>query len=73
MIYFILLETTYDKIVNILLNNWITAVIVLISVIVIAIPQLRDGVKMLFGIFYKKRDSDKSSMRTRQYHLMSNC
>ena len=59
MIFFILLETTYDKIVNVLLNNWITAVIVLISVIVIAIPQLRDGVKMLFGIFNKKRDSDK--------------
>lgn len=59
ILLFIIIETTYDKIVNILLNNWIIAIIVLISVIVIAIPQLRDGVKMFFGFFYKKRESNK--------------
>ena len=44
------METTYDKLINLLLDNWVIAVLVLISVILIAIPQIRDGIKMLFSI-----------------------
>ena len=50
------METTYDKLINFLLNNWVIAVLVLISVILIAIPQVRDGIKMLFSLFKHKKE-----------------
>lgn len=41
------METKYDYIVNLLLNNWIIAIVVIIAVLIIKLPQLRDGLKML--------------------------
>ena len=41
------METKYDIIVNFFLNNWYFAVIVFICVVLIAIPQVRDGIKVL--------------------------
>ena len=42
------METKYDIIINFLLNYWFIAVIVVIAVIIMALPQIRDGLKMLF-------------------------
>lgn len=42
------METKYDIIINFLLNHWFIAVIVVIAVIIMALPQIRDGLKMLF-------------------------
>lgn len=50
------METTYDKLINLLLDNWVIAVLVLISVILIAIPQVRDGINMLFSLFKRKKE-----------------
>lgn len=50
------METTYDKLINLLLDNWVIAFLVLISVILIAIPQVRDGIKMLFSLFKRKKE-----------------
>jgi hypothetical protein len=50
------METTYDKLINLLLDNWVIAVLVLISVILIAIPQVRDGIKMLCSLFKRKKE-----------------
>lgn len=50
------METKYDYIVNILLNNWVVAIIVLIVVVLIAIPQIRDGLKTLLSLFYGKKE-----------------
>ena len=41
------METTYDKIVNFLLDYWIFAVIIM------ALPQLRDGLIMVLSFFKK--------------------
>lgn len=48
------METKYDYIVNLLLNNWIIAIVVIISVLIIKLPQLRDGLKMLWPFSRKK-------------------
>lgn len=50
------METKYDYIVNILLNNWVVAIIVLIVVVLIAIPQIRDGLKTLLSLFNGKKE-----------------
>lgn len=50
------METKYDKLINLLLDNWVIAAFVLISVILIAIPQVRDGIKMLFSLFKRKKE-----------------
>lgn len=50
------MATTYDKLTNLLLDNWVIAVLVLISVILIAIPQVRDGIKMLCSLFVRKKE-----------------
>ena len=42
------METKYDIIINFLLNHWLIAVIVVIAVIIMALPQIRDGLMMLF-------------------------
>lgn len=54
VIAFILLENTYDEIVDKLLSYWYIAIFVLIVVVVSAIPSLRDGVKILVTLFKKK-------------------
>lgn len=43
------METKYDIIVNFFLNNWYFAVIVFVCVVLITIPQVRDGIKVLCG------------------------
>lgn len=48
------METKYDYIVNLLLNNWIIAIVVIIAVLIIKLPQLRDGLKMLWSFSRKK-------------------
>ena len=42
------METKYDLIVGFFLNNWVLSVVVLICVVLMAIPQVRDGFKMVF-------------------------
>lgn len=44
------METKYDSLVNLLLNNWFVALIVLVAVVLIAIPKIRDGIKTLFFV-----------------------
>lgn len=39
--------TKHDTIINYLLDNWIIAILVILAGIVMAIPQLRDGVKLI--------------------------
>jgi len=41
------METKYDLIVGFFLNNWVLSVVVLICVVLMAIPQVRDGFKMV--------------------------
>jgi hypothetical protein len=50
------METKYDYIVNLLLNNWIVAIIVIITVVLIAIPQVRDGIKTICSLFKRKKE-----------------
>ena len=48
------METKYDYIVNSLLNNWIIAIIVIIAILIMALPQLRDGLKMFWPFSREK-------------------
>lgn len=48
------METKYEYIVNLLLNNWIIAIVVIIAILIMALPQLRDGLKMLWPFSRKK-------------------
>lgn len=48
------METKYDYIVNLLLNNWIIAIFVIIAILIMALPQLRDGLKILWPFSRKK-------------------
>lgn len=50
------METKYDYIVNQLLDNWIIALIVVAAVVLMAIPQVRDGIKTLFSLFKGKKE-----------------
>lgn len=50
------METKYDYIVNFLLDNWFVAIMVVIAGIIMALPQLRDGVKMLWSFSNKKKE-----------------
>ena len=50
------MKTKYDYLVDILLNNWTIAIVVLIAVVLMAIPQVRDGIKMLLSLFKGKKD-----------------
>lgn len=43
-------ETKYDIIVDFFLDNWFFAVLILLSVLIMAIPQLKDGVISLYKI-----------------------
>jgi len=49
------MNTKYDYLVNLLLDNWIIAIIVLVAVVLIAIPQVRDGIKTLLSLFKGKK------------------
>ena len=49
-----MMETKYDYIVNLLLNNWIIAIFVIIAILIMALPQLRDGLKILWPFSRKK-------------------
>lgn len=44
------METKYDIIVDFFLDNWFFAVLILLSVLIMAIPQLKDGVISLYKI-----------------------
>ena len=48
------METKYDYIVNLLFNNWIIAIVVILAILIMALPQLRDGLKMLWPFSRKK-------------------
>ena len=56
------METKYDIIVGFFLNNWFISVVILACVVLIAIPQLRDGIKMLYdmvrNVFKRLRNND---------------
>ena len=48
------METKYDYIVNLLFNNWIIAIVVILAILIMALPQLRDGLKMLWPFSREK-------------------
>ena len=48
--------TTYDKIVQWALNNPIISIIVIICTILIAIPQVRDGIVLIIRLFWPKNN-----------------
>ena len=50
------METKYDILVHYFLNYWLVAVVVLIAVVLIALPQIRDGLKMVFPISKRKKE-----------------
>lgn len=50
------METKYDYIVKMLLDNWIIAIIVIVAIILMAIPQVRDGLKTLISFFKRKKE-----------------
>ena len=56
---YVLLNNKYDLMVEFLLNYWFIAAIALICVIVIAIPQIRDGIKAVFDLFKRKEKEFK--------------
>ena len=47
---------TYDKIVQWALNNPIISIIVVICTILIAIPQVRDGIVLIIRLFWPKNN-----------------
>lgn len=50
------MDTKYDYIVNLLVDNWITAIIVIVAIILMAIPQVWDGVKKITSLFHRKKE-----------------
>ena len=50
------METKYDYIEKMLLDNWIIAIIVIVAIILMAIPQVRDGLKTLISFFKRKKN-----------------
>ena len=46
----------YDNIVNWLLNIPIVAIIILVVVVLMAIPQIRDGIKTILSMLKKKEE-----------------
>lgn len=50
------METKYDILKQYLLNYWFIAVFVLIAVVIIALPQFRDGLKMILSVFKRKKE-----------------
>lgn len=58
-VIYILLDNIYNLIVDSILNHWLIALIVLISTVIIAIPQLRDGLKTILKLFKRKEKEFK--------------
>ena len=50
------METKYDYIEKMLLDNWIIAIIVIVAIILMAIPQVRDGLKTLIHFSKEKKN-----------------
>lgn len=50
------METKYDKIVTFLLDNWIIAIAAIAAIILMSLPKLRDGLKMIFTSSKKNDD-----------------
>ena len=50
------METRYNYLVNVLLNNWIIAIIVIVAIVLMAIPQVRDGIKVLTCFINRKKE-----------------
>lgn len=50
------METRYNYLVNVLLNNWIIAIIVIVAIVLMAIPQVRDGIKVLTSFINRKKE-----------------
>lgn len=50
------MDTKYDKLTNQLLDDWVIVIIVLIAVILIAVPQVIDGIRALFSLFKHKKE-----------------
>lgn len=62
-----MMETKYDIIINILEDNWCIAVLLLLCGIVTAIPQLREGVVLLWHWgtkIFQKSDTYKIKFKT---------
>lgn len=45
------METRYDKIVNYLLDYWFVAAFVIVAIVIMALPQVKDGLKMVSSFF----------------------
>lgn len=56
---YILLDNKYNLVVDAILGYWFIAVIVILCTVIIAIPQLRDGLKALFKLFKRKEKEFK--------------
>lgn len=52
------METKYDHIVNLLLNHWVIAILVLVAIILISLPQIRDGLMMILPSSEKDKKDD---------------
>ena len=50
------MENKYDHYINVLLDNGIIATIVIAALVLIAIPQVRDGIKSLVSLFCRKKE-----------------
>lgn len=63
------METTtkYDTIINFFLDNWIIATIVVIVVVIITIPQLIDGAKLIKEWYKKQFCKKKEKIISPQY------
>lgn len=54
------METKYDYIVNLLLDNWIVVIIVIAAIIIGALPSIKDGLKMIFMSFNSAEKNDNN-------------
>lgn len=44
-------QNTYERITNLLLDNWIIAIFALVAIIISFIPSFRDGILHIVGVF----------------------
>ena len=65
------METKYDALVNFFLDNVFIAIVVLICVVLMAIPQVRDGLKVLCD--WTKDLGGKLRCRSNAYIYKSKC
>lgn len=50
------METTYDKIIKFLLDNWVIATIAVIFIVIIYFSKLVEGIKTLYSLFNPKHE-----------------